>query len=275
MRLSRLGRLIALAVILGIGIVNLYWAVTQWTLSDAAAYWNAALRLRDGAELYPQLANVDASEVYRYAPWFAWLTVPFTLLPIQLAGALWSSILLAASGLALWPLYRARAWLLIAFFGPILIGISAVGNVQALVIAWLLHGVERRSGPLWIALAASLKVTPILLAVVYAGRRQFGRVAVTLLLAVLLWAPALLYGLSGYVTAAGQAASLIQVPILYGVVTGALVALTLALARSSFGWLTGSVATVVAFPRLFVYDVSFLMLGALPAMGQADAEAHR
>lgn len=273
MNALRLARIVALAVILGIGIVNLYWAVTQWTLSDAGAYWNAAMRLREGAQLYPALADVDASEVYRYAPWFAWLAVPFTFLPIQVAGAIWSAMLIAASGWAIWPLVRTRAWLLVAFFAPILIGISAVGNVQALMIAWLLHGVERRSGPLWIALAASLKVAPILLAAVYAGRRQFGRVAATLVFTAVLWAPALLYDLSGYVTAAGRAASLVQVPILYVLVTGALVVLTLTLAAGRFGWLSGSVATVLALPRLFVYDVSFLMLGTLPVAGPHAEEA--
>jgi hypothetical protein len=266
MRMPRLARTVALAVILGIGIVNLYWAITQWTLSDAAAYWNAAIRLREGGELYPALSDVDASEVYRYAPWFAWLAVPFTYLPIQVAGALWSLVLLAASAWALVPLLQIRAWLLVAFFAPILIGISAVGNVQALMVAALLWGVERRSGPLWIALAASLKVTPILLVAVYAGRRQFGRVAVTLALAVLLWAPVLLYDLSGYTTTAGQAAALVQWPVVYLVASGAMVVATLALAAGRFGWLTGAVANVVALPRLFVYDVSFLMLGALPVI---------
>ena len=77
----RLARIVALAVIIGIGIFNLIAAVTHWTLSDAAAYWNAAERLRDGAPLYPVLTDVDASEVYRYAPWFAWLAVPFTCGP--------------------------------------------------------------------------------------------------------------------------------------------------------------------------------------------------
>lgn len=264
MSASRLARTVALAVILGIGIVNLYWALAAWTLSDAGAYWNAAMRLREGGELYPTLADVDASDVYRYAPWFAWLAVPFTFLPIQIAGLIWSAVLLAASGWALQPLVRARAWLLVAFFAPILIGISAVGNVQALLIAWLLHGVERRSGPFWIALAASLKVTPILLAAVYAGRRQFSRVALTMALTALLWAPALLYDLTGYVTSAGQAASLVQLPVLYGVVIGVLVLATFAIAAGRFGWLAGSAAVVVALPRLFVYDISFLMLGSLP-----------
>ncbi len=263
LREVRLARTVALAVILGIGIVNLYWAVTAWTLSDAQAYWNAALRLREGANLYPAVGNVDASEVYRYAPWFAWLAVPFTYLPEQAAGVAWSAILLAASAMALIPLIRARAWLLVALFLPILVGISAVGNVQALMIAWLVHGVERRSGPLWIALAASLKIFPILLAAVYAGRREWLRVAMTLGLAALLWGPALLYDLRGYSTDAGQAASLISVPLLWAVVVGGALVATLWLARGNYGWLAGASAVVLALPRLFVYDVTYLMLGTV------------
>jgi len=157
----RLARTVALAVIIGIGIFNLLQAATHWTLSDAAAYWNAALRLREGAPLYPVVANVDASEVYRYAPWFAWLAVPFTWLPLQVAGALWSALLLAGSGLALVPLARARAWVAVAFFAPILVGISAVGNVHPLLIASLVWTVERRSGPFWIGrITVSSSSTP-------------------------------------------------------------------------------------------------------------------
>ena len=43
-RLERLARTVALAVIIGIGIFNVYIAVTGWTLSDAGAYWQAAKR---------------------------------------------------------------------------------------------------------------------------------------------------------------------------------------------------------------------------------------
>jgi hypothetical protein len=262
---ARLARTVALAVIIGIGIFNLEKAVVGWTLSDAEAYCNAAMRLRAGGDLYPALESVDASDVYRYAPWFAWLAVPFTFLPIQLAGAIWSTILLAASGIALIPLVRARAWLLVALFLPILVGISAVGNVQALMIAWLIHGVERRSGPLWIALAASLKIFPILLATVYAGRREWARVAVTLLLTVVLWAPALLYDLRGYGTEPGQAASLISVPVLYALVVGGAILAALFLARTRYRWLATATAVVLSLPRLFVYDVTYVMLGVLPA----------
>jgi hypothetical protein len=264
--IRRLPRTIALAVIIGIGIFNLYQAVIGWTLSDAGAYWNAAMRLREGADLYPALASVDASEVYRYAPWFAWLAVPWTFLPVQLAGALWSAVLLAASALALWPLASARAWVLVAFFAPILVGISAVGNVQPLIVAALMHGIERRSGPVWVALAASLKLFPILFAVVWLGRRQVGRVGWAVVLAALLWLPApLFYDLSAYPTDAGQAASLFGVFPLYVVVVGALVGATIALSRSRFAWLSAGTAVAVALPRLFVYDVTFLMPGAIDA----------
>lgn len=263
----RLARTMALAVIIGIGIVNLYWAVTAWTLADAEAYWNAALRLREGLPLYPPLSNVEASDVYRYAPWFAWLTVPFTFLPVQIAGMLWSTVLFGAIALAVMPLVQARAWLALAFFLPVMVGISASGNVHALMIAALMLGVERRSGPLWIALAASLKIFPILLAVVYAGRRQWGRFATALGLTALLWAAALLYDLRDYPTGSGRAVSLISIPALYTFAVGAGVLITFAIARSRFRWLAAATTVLLAVPRLFVYDVTYLMLGVLPVAG--------
>jgi predicted membrane protein len=261
MTLARLARTAALAVVIGIGIFNVYQAAIHWTLSDASAYWNAGLRLRAGGELYPVLTNVDVSEVYRYAPWFAWLAVPWTYLERQVAGALWSAVLLAGSGLALVPLIRARAWLAVAFFAPILVGISAVGNVHPLIVASLVWSLERRSGPVWIGLAASLKVFPILFAVVYLGRGQWGRAAVAVAVAAALWAPALLYDLRGYATEAGQAASLVSIPILWAIVVGAAIGMTLRMARSPYSWLAAGASVILALPRLFVYDVTYLMAG--------------
>jgi Glycosyltransferase family 87 len=260
----RLARTVALAVVIGIGLFNLYQAAVNWTLSDATAYWNAALRLRDGEPLYPLLANVDASAVYRYAPWFAWVTVPITWLPSLMAGALWSAVLLGASVVALIPLVRARAWLLVALFAPILVGISAVGNVQPLLVAALLWGADRRSGPLWIGVVASLKIFPILFVAVYLGRREWSRAALAVAVAAVLWAPALLYDLRGYATDAGQAASLFAIPVLWACVIGAGTGLTLWLASTRFGWLAAATSVVVSLPRLFVYDVTYLMVGAVP-----------
>ncbi len=261
----RLARTVALAVVIAIGIFNIFQAAANWTLSDAAAYWDAAIRLREGEPLYPLLTSVDASEVYRYAPWFAWLAVPVTYLQQQVAGALWSLVLVVASAVALVPLARERAWLLVALFAPILVGISAVGNVQPLMIAALVWGVDRRGGPLAIGAATSLKIFPILFAAVYLGRGQWRRAALCVAAAAMLWAPALFYDLRGYATDAGQAASLVAVPMLWAVVVGAGIGLTLRLARTRFAWLTAAATVAVSLPRLFVYDVTYLMVGAAPS----------
>jgi hypothetical protein len=160
------------------------------------------------------------------------------------------------------PLARARAWLAVAFFAPILVGISAVGNIHPLVIAPLVWTVERRSGPLLVGVAASLKIFPVLFALVYLGRRQWVQAVVAVAVTALLWAPALLYDLSGYTTEPGLAASLISIPILWAVVVGAAIGVALRLASGRFGWLAAAVSVVLALPRLFVYDVTYLMVGA-------------
>jgi hypothetical protein len=273
--IERLARTVAMAVIIAIGIFNLYIAFTHWTLSDAGAYWQAGLRLRAGEPLYPVLTSAEGSEIYRYAPWFAWLAVPWTFLPQWLAGVLWSAVLLGASALALLPLIRLRAWILVAFFGPILVGISAVGNIQPLIVAALVLGVERRSGPLWIALAASLKIFPLLLALVYAGRRQWWAFAATTGITALLWLPAvLLYDLRAYPASAGEAKALIAFPIVYFAVVGIGIGATFALARTRWGWLAGATTVIVSLPRLFVYDLTYLMVGIQPSTtGRADRKA--
>ena len=72
--------------------------------------------------------------------------------------------------------------------------------MQPLLVLGLMWGVERRSGPLWIALGASLKGVPLLLALVYAGRGEWRRAAMALGLTAVLVAPALLFDLSHYST---------------------------------------------------------------------------
>ena len=139
---ARLARLVVIGLVVGLGIAYLYWAILTWIgqvcaapnecqLSDAAAYWHAGPPDPGGAPLYVPGSNVEAANIYRYAPWFAWATVPFTYLPYQLAGAVWSLVLVIASCAAVVPFAKRGEWLLVAFFWPILMGISAIGNVQA------------------------------------------------------------------------------------------------------------------------------------------------
>lgn len=262
-KLVRLARIVALAIIIGMAIGYLYWAVAEWKMPDAEAYWNAALRLRHGQELFPVVPNVEASDVYRYSPWFAWLTVPFTFLPIEVAGAVWSALLIAASTLAVMPMVGRREWLGVALFWPILIAISTNGNVQALMVAALVLGVDRRSGPLWIAAAASLKAFPLIFVLVYVGRREWGRVALTLILTGLLVAPFLLYPLQHYPTSAGGAAALFAwLPVYAAVVTISGLA-TLFLAPSRYRWLAAATTVCLALPRFFLYDVTYLLVGTV------------
>lgn len=259
----RWARLLVVALVVGVGISQLVFTIGDWHLRDAGAYWEAAMRLREGEPLYPPLADTEASEVYRYAPWFAWAWVPLTFLPRAAVLVGWSALLLAASALALLPLARAKAWLAVAFFAPILIGISAIGNVQPLIVAALVLGIERRSGPLWIGMTASLKAVPILFAVTYLGRRERLRAGVAVVLTLILVAPMLFYELGDYPTGAGEAAVLLAWPAIYALVVAAGILVSLRLARSRFEWLAPATTVVLALPRFFVYDVTFVM-AALP-----------
>lgn len=265
-RVIRLARIVVLAVIIGIGINHIYWSVIDWHLKDMNAYWDAALRLRHGQALFPAAIDIEASEVFRYSPWFAWLWVPLTYAPRLAVNIGWSAVLLGASAAAVTPLVQRRAWVAVAFFLPVLIAISAGGNAHALVIAALVLGVERRSGPLWIAVGASLKFFPFLFVLTYIGRREWWRAVASAILTAVLLVPFLLYDLSAYVTDAGGAALLWAWPIVYVVAMVGLVAASLWLARSRFGWLASATAVAISLPRFFLYDVTYFM-AAVPAPG--------
>ncbi len=246
--------------------------------SDLDAYWEAALRLRDGEPLY-RPGNETDSDLYRYAPWFAALWVPLTYLPKDAVFVAWMTVLVAAAILSVAPLVRegVEGWAVLAFLLPFQLEGAAYGTVQPLLVLWLLWGAPRRSGPLWIALGASLKVVPIVLAVVYAGRGEWRRFAVTLAITALLVAPMLLFDLTGYSTEIGSGQlSLMQIsPVLFWAVLLATVVMTYRLARTRCAWLAGSVAMVAALPRFLLYQLGFLLVGTardrwLPASDDAS-----
>lgn len=264
-----------MVLVVGFGIAQVLLTLSDWHLRDMGAYWEAAERLRTGEPLYPPLADPEASTTYRYAPWFAWLWVPLTVLPREVVGVAWSAILLGASSMALQPAFRARAWMVLALFAPILFGISAIGNAHPLLIAALVHGIPRRSGPLWIAAAASLKAAPILFALIYIGRRQWLRASATLGAFFVLVAPAALYDLANYPSGPGMATGLIAVPPLYAVVVAVCMAATVRLAASSAGPLAAATATTAAAPRLFVYDISYVLVGLIGGGDVSHNEARR
>jgi hypothetical protein len=264
--------LLTLGICLLFGIGNVVYSATAWEIPDIGAYWNAALRLREGGPLYPPVTDVNASDVYRYAPWFAAAWIPLTYLPRPVVDAAWSVVLLAASAAVVLAALRARSRAALAFtvlIGSFLVLIASRGNVQPLMVAALAFGVERRSGPLWIALCASLKATPILFVIVYVARGEWGRAAATIVLTVVLVAPMLLFDLAGYTTSPGSSQSLYGIsPLLFAVVAASsvLVAGYVAWRHRPWAWLAASVAVILCLPRAFTYELTFLFVGLVPAI---------
>jgi hypothetical protein len=275
--LSRLAMIVSVAIAVGYGVSNVVWALSDWTAVDVDAYWNAALRLRESQPLYPAFPDVNEPEVYRYAPWFAFAWIPLTFLPRAAVDVLWSVALVGASIAVVAPLVltrRVEALVLAGLLGSFLLLVASVGNVQPLLIASLVWGLDRRSGPLWIAIAASLKATPLAFVFVYVARREWKRAAATLLLTALLTAPLLAFDLSRYTVDPGETFSLITVSPLAFVAVGAATILVTAVAawrRSRWTTLAAAVAAVMCLPRVFPYLDTFLLVGTRPGPNTGTA----
>ena len=240
------------------------YALSREVGADVAAYWEAAERIRAGEPLYVAGA-ANASDLYRYAPWFAFAWVPLTFLPREAVTVAWVGLMIAAAILSTVPLvsHGLAGTAAFSLFAPIQLQAAVFGNVQPLLVLMLLWGVERRSGPVWIAIGASLKAVPLVLAVVYAGRGEWGRAGLALLLTAVLAGPALLFDLSGYSTepGPGQISLTAVATQLYLAVAITLLGLAFARARGRFAWLFGAGTMMAALPRLLTYEIGFLLVG--------------
>jgi hypothetical protein len=264
--LVRGARLLAAAIVIGWSLANVIQRVGDWSLSDMDAYWNAAMRLREGGLLYPPVADPAAVDIFKYAPWFAWAWIPLTLLPKAVVGAGWSAILVAASGAALMPLLRTVTLARVAaaaLLGSLLIWSAASGNVQPLLVAVLVHGITARAGPIWIGVAASLKVFPLFYALVYVGRREWLRAVVAGGVALLLWLPVFAYDLrhfqGGYADSPSPLLAIHPAAYVVGVVVA--ITATLVLARTRFAWLAAAAGLFAVLPRVSLIDLTHLLVG--------------
>ncbi len=266
--LARAARLVVLAVLVGIGISHIVFAIRDWPLHDMDVYLAAATRLRDGHALYvPGDVAVDS---FWYAPWYAVAWIPLTWLPRIVVAIGWSAVLLVATATVAWLLARRGGWGVVAalLVGPPLFAVSAGGNVQPLMLLALVAGFHRRWGPLAVAVAASMKFTPILLVAAYIVRREWWKAVASLVLAAVLLVPGLLMGITKAGVQSGAAPSLLGVsPLIYVAVVGAAL-LGVLVVPSRFALLGAAAAAVLALPRLFVYDVTLIAAGAAE-----DAEA--
>lgn len=233
--------------------------------SDLRYYLFGAEQIAAGQSPY---ASIPGSELkYLYAPWFAALLIPATWLPFDVVAVVWTAILAVCAGISLWPLLRAGR--LDATLAAMLIGVFLLhgvwaGQVQPLMVALLVAGLPTRWGPVAVGVAASLKVTPIVLCVTYAARGEWRKFAVAVGVGSILWAPALLFDLSEYGIAVMQSHSLLgHAPIAWFIVV--LIALGAAwlLARTRYAWLACASLWMAALPRMILYDPSGLAIGAL------------
>lgn len=238
-------------------------------LADVRAYYDAATRLNEGQPLYDQPANTNEPDFYRYPPLLAIVFRPLALLPYEEAALIWGAFCVATFVLTLWwlGLRRYEVWVLAGILGVPIGWSLAIGQAQVPMTLLLAIG-----SPWAVAVAANLKVLPILVGVFWLGRRDWRRLG---LLAA--WCGALLvfqFVLEPQATTDFfETLSLSQVgevrnlspyvisPALWLalVVLGGLLALRLAPTR--FGWMAAVALSVLTPPRFLSYMFMTLLAG--------------
>ena len=267
--LIRGSRLLAMGIAMGWLAYTLASWFLAWNPADAGAYYSAAQRLAAGQELYPAM-NPEAHEVYRYAPWFAVLWIPFTVFPEPVVAHVWSLLMLVASAAAAWPIIRLgtpAAVSLGCLLGAFLAETAMFGNAHPLVVALLVWTIRSRAAPAWVGVATSLKLVPIVFIIPWLGRGEWRKALVAVVSAGALFAPMLLFDLGGYVTNPGTGLlSLYAVsPLLWGgvaAVTG-LASLALAARHSRWAWLAAAVLMFVGPPRVTTSYLGFILVAVV------------
>ena len=181
----RLWRIVtAVAFGVGLGFALYLFSASGPTWTDGEAYWQAGVRVRAGESVY---AGEMGTATYRYAPWFAWAWAPLTMLPKALVTAAWQVAMVGCAFAAILPALRSPFGRAVAAFSLPLLLVNAIGgNVQPALVAMLVYL------PWSTGVGASLKPLAVALLAVDAWRGRWGRVAVGVAVAGVLWAPALL-----------------------------------------------------------------------------------
>ena len=264
--IRRLPRNLAMAILLGYFAYTLASWFLVWNPADGGAYYDAASHLTHGRPLYPPI-NPEAHEVYRYAPWFAVAWIPLTVLPRDVALHAWSPAMLGCAFAAMWPLLRQPSWARVALailVGQTLVETAMFGNAHPLVIVLLVWAAGRRSFPAWVGVATSIKLVPIAFALVWAGRREWGRVAVAVGVAAILFVPMLLFDLGSYPTDPGTgllSLYAVSTPLWAAVALASLAATVwLAIKGSPYAWVAAAVLMFLGPPRVVTSYLGFLLV---------------
>ena len=264
-------RVLVLAAVVGalLGLETLVLHLTTDPLADVHAYYDAGARLNAGQPLYLQAATTDDAAFYRYPPLLAIAFRPLALLPFGVAAAIWEAILLGLFALTVVRLgaRRRSTWIVLGMLALPTVWSLVIGQAQVAVTLLLAIG-----SPWAVALATNLKVLPVLAAIYWIGRREWrslGRFAVwiaALGLAQLALEPS---GTTAFPAQFGLAQvgevnnfSLFALsPWLWAIAVVVGIAVALRLAPTRWGWAAAVALSVLATPRLLIYQLSTLLAG--------------
>jgi hypothetical protein len=282
-RRRRLNLILVAAGFLG-ALIGLDWfliGLGNDPLSDVHAYYDAAARLNAGEPLYAQAATTNEAAFYRYPPLLAIAFRPLALLPFPLAALIWEAVVVASLvGLVLLIRPGLRGWSLAGMLALPILWSVVIGQAQVPVTLLMAIG-----SPWSLALAAHLKILPALAAIWWIGRRDWGSLArfaawsAALALFQLILEPAgsiafpSVFNLQTVGEVRNWSPYAIS-PALWAalVAVGAIVAWRLAPTR--WGWVAAVTLSVLATPRLLLYQLMTLVAGLRdPAAKRSDEGA--
>lgn len=259
--------LVALAALGGVlGLGMLWFHLTTDPLGDVRAYYDAAHRLNVGQPLYLAHGDPTSNTYYFYPPLVAILLRPLALLPYHAFAVLWEGVVVASFVALLRRLGANRR----TFIALGLLGMPigwALGVAQAQLPMTLLMAIGQ---PWSIALAANIKLFPILIAVWWLGRRQYQAVAALTVWLVLLGLAQLLLEPAGsiaFFSAVGPTevagvqnlSPYLVSPLLWAGLLAAGIGAAIFLAPTRWGWPAAVALGTLASPRLLVYMLTSLL----------------
>lgn len=254
-----------LGMLIGLQVAQIH--LTTDPLADVRAYYDAGARLNAGQPLYQQAVTTNEAEFYRYPPLLAVLFRPLAALPYDVAATIWMVVVVASFlGILMRLGLSSRTWILVGLLGLPIGWALAIGQAHVPMTLLVLLGT-----PWAIAMAANLKVLPLLLAVWWIGRRDWRSLAWLGGWCGLLALVQLVLEPSGTLAFPGVLLDFEQVgrvrnwspyalsPALWIVlvVVGTVAAIRLAPTR--WGWAAAVALSVLATPRLLLYQLMGLL----------------
>ncbi|MEO5940031.1 MAG: glycosyltransferase 87 family protein [Candidatus Limnocylindrales bacterium] len=262
-------RVLALGAIVGLlmGVETLVLHLAIDPLVDVHAYYDAGARLNAGEPLYVQSAGTNDAAFYRYPPLLAIAFRPLALLPFAAAAAVWEAVLVGLFVLTIVRLGPRRRWTWLAL-GMLALPTGwslAIGQAQVAVTLLMALG-----APWALALATNLKLLPALVAIWWIGRRDvrslgwFALWTASLGLLQIVLEPAGSLAFPGFlgldqVGAVANVSPYAISPILWVILLVAGGAAAWRLAPTRWGWMAAIALSVLATPRLLVYQLSSLV----------------